>query len=37
MDCSKEIIYEDDSVIVVNKNPGVAVISGRGLRIRDSL
>lgn len=32
MDLFKEIIYEDDSVIVVNKNPGVAVISGRGIK-----
>ncbi len=30
-DMFQEIIYEDESVIVVNKNPGVAVISGRGI------
>jgi tRNA pseudouridine32 synthase/23S rRNA pseudouridine746 synthase len=28
----QEIIYEDDSVIVVNKNPGIAVVSGRGIK-----
>lgn len=28
----KEIIYEDNSVIVVNKNPGIAVVSGRGIK-----
>lgn len=27
----QSIIYEDESVIVVNKNPGVAVVSGRGI------
>ncbi len=28
----QEIMYEDDSVIVVNKNPGIAVVSGRGIK-----
>lgn len=27
----QSVIYEDESVIVVNKNPGVAVIPGRGI------
>lgn len=33
----QSILYEDDSIIVVNKNPGIAVISGRAINENEIL